>query len=47
MLSECFCVEKGVWQGCDCVLSPYLFSILTEMVMREMDFKVDYKLEGE
>jgi len=38
---------KGVRQGY--VLSPYLFNILAEMVMREtsMDFKVDYKLEGE
>jgi len=32
-LSEWFCVKKGVGQGC--VLSPYLFSILAEMVMRE------------
>jgi len=32
-LSEWFSVKKGVRQ--DCVLSPYLFSILAEMVMRE------------
>jgi len=32
-LSEWFRVNKGVRQGC--VLSPYLFNILVEMVMRE------------
>jgi len=46
-LSEWFRVKKRVRQGC--VISPYLFNILAEMVMREtsIDFKVDYKLEGE
>jgi len=32
-LSECFRVIKGVRQGC--VLSPYLFNIIADMVMRE------------
>ena len=32
-LSEWFSVKKGVRQGC--VLSPYLFNILVEMVIRE------------
>jgi len=31
--SEWFRVKKGVRQGC--VLSPYLFNILADMVMRE------------
>jgi len=44
-LLEWFRVKKGVRQGH--VLSPYLFNILEEMVMREtsMDSKMDYKLE--
>jgi len=32
-LSEYFCDKKGFWQGR--VLSPYLFNILVEMVIRE------------
>ena len=33
--SEWFQVEKGVRQGC--ILSPYLFSIYTESIMRDVD----------
>jgi len=44
---EWFPVKKGVQQRC--VLSPYLFNILAEMVMRETHngFQDGYKLEGE
>ena len=42
-LSEWFRVRKGVRHGC--VFSPYLFNIPAKMVT--MNFKVDYKLEGE
>jgi len=44
-LSEWFPVKKGVRQGC--VLSPYLFNILSSDEGDWVDFKVDYKLEGE
>jgi len=46
-LSEWFCIKKGVRQGC--VLSPYFFNILPEMVMRETldGFKGGLQIGGE
>lgn len=35
--SDCFGIEKGVRQGC--ILSPHLFSIYTEQLMREADIE--------
>ena len=34
VLSREFCVKKGVRQGC--VISPHLFNIIAEVVMREV-----------
>ena len=41
-LTDWFPVQKGVRQGC--ILSPYLFSIYTEKIMRDVNWDVRYDM---